>query len=84
MTTIADLAREFGAQPHEIAAFADLGRDYSDTAELTPDTEAMIREAWAAAHEGPVDTATENRNEEAVLDELERVVEDAGYDEMRP
>lgn len=30
-TTIADLARETGSQPYEIAAFLDLGRDYIDT-----------------------------------------------------
>ena len=46
MTTIADLAAEFNAQPYEVAAFADLGRDYSDHGELTPETEQMIREAW--------------------------------------
>lgn len=47
MTTITDLAREFDAQPYEVAAFADLGPDYTDDMELTAETEQMIREAWA-------------------------------------
>lgn len=46
MTTIADLAREFNAQPFEIAAFADLGA-VADDFEVDADTEAMIREALA-------------------------------------
>lgn len=48
MTTIAELAREFGCEPHEVAAFADLGRVPDDT-ELGSATEAMIRETWIPA-----------------------------------
>lgn len=36
MSTIRDLAREYNAQPYEIAAFLDLGRDYSDDTEVEP------------------------------------------------
>lgn len=52
MTTIASLAEEFGAQPYEVAAFADLGTTPQHE-ELDTDTEAMIREAWALAREEP-------------------------------
>lgn len=79
MTTIRDLAREFNAQPYEIAAFADLNRGYDETAELDTDTETMIREAWAAAPDY-ASTAEQNRRETAVLDELAHIVDRAGYD----
>lgn len=79
MTSINALAAELGAQPHEVAAFADLDADASWTDDLDPDTEAMIRQAWAAAPDG-VDVAAESRNEEAVLDDVREIVDRAGYD----
>ncbi len=48
MATITSLATEWNAQPYEVAAFLDLGRDYNETAELDESTEAFYREAWAA------------------------------------
>lgn len=60
MTTIAALASEFNAQPHELAAFLDLGTSYSETAELDKATEAEYREMWAAGRSADptaVDTA---------------------------
>jgi hypothetical protein len=47
MATITSLAVEFGAQPHEVAAFANLG-DHPQDAELDPDIETAIRKAWEA------------------------------------
>jgi hypothetical protein len=80
-TTIASLAAEFNAQPHEVAAFADLG-DTDQSAPLDEDTEAMIREAWAKAPvAGSIDASAENRNTDAVLDALADVVDSAGYDD---
>lgn len=43
--TIASLAREFNAQPYEVASFADLG-DMDQSVPLDAETENMIREAW--------------------------------------
>ena len=43
--TIASLAAEYGAQPHELAAFADLGTMPQD-APLDEETVSMIRENW--------------------------------------
>ena len=80
MSTIRDLAREFNAQPHEVKAFAGLDT-WVDGDELPADIEAVIREAWATAPEGPPDVATDNRNADAVLVELADVVDRAGYDE---
>lgn len=51
MATIRTLATEWNAQPYEVAAFLDLGRDYDETAELDEATEAEYREAWAAGAE---------------------------------
>ena len=48
MTTIRTLAAEWDAQPYEVAAFLDLGREYDETAELDEATEATYREMWAA------------------------------------
>lgn len=45
MTTINDLAREYGTQPYEIAAALDLGRGYDETAEIAADDETWMREA---------------------------------------
>lgn len=45
MTTIRELAHEFGAQPYEVAEFADLGTT-PETEELCPWVAEMIREAW--------------------------------------
>lgn len=44
MATIETIAREFNAQPYEIAAFFALGTDYSDHAELDAEIEAWMRE----------------------------------------
>lgn len=79
-STLATLAAEFNAQPHEVAAFADLGQTAQDEP-LDGDTEAMIREAWAAAPApGGIDATAENRNTDAALDALADVVDSAGYD----
>lgn len=79
--TIASLAADLNAQPHEVAAFANLGQTAQD-APLDAETETMIREAWAAAPQSDaIDAASENRNEEAVLDALAEVVDSAGYDD---
>lgn len=45
MASINSLAEEFGVQPHEVAAFADLGI-FPQWAELDDDTIQAIREAW--------------------------------------
>lgn len=50
MTTIASLAREFRAQPHEVAEYAEFGVAHHQDEVLDPEDEAAIREAWAAAH----------------------------------
>ena len=44
MTTIRDLATRTNTQPYEIAAYLDLGANYSDTDEVTPEHEAL----WVA------------------------------------
>ena len=46
MATINSLAAEFKCQPHEVAAFGDLG-NFPQWQELDADVEAAIREAWA-------------------------------------
>ncbi|ROR97771.1 hypothetical protein EDD28_2460 [Salana multivorans] len=51
MTTIRTLAAEYDAQPYEIAATLDLGRDYDETAEIAPADEQWMREALDAAAE---------------------------------
>lgn len=43
--TLAEIAREFGVQPYEVAAFLGWG-DYSDDNPLTTSQEMMLREAW--------------------------------------
>jgi hypothetical protein len=81
MTTIADLAREFNAQPYEVAAFADLG-DVRDSFELDADTEAAIREAWASVTPlpGEISVSEQNRAEDHLLDDVAEIVDRAGYD----
>lgn len=49
MTSIASLARDYNAQPYEIAATLDLGADYDDHAELDDATEAEYRSILDAA-----------------------------------
>lgn len=53
MSTIADLAHEFNAQPYELAAYFDLGADYDEFAELDETTEAEYRQVWAMGQEEP-------------------------------
>lgn len=48
MTTIAQLARDTNAQPHEIAAYLDLGPDWADTTELSDDLAAI----WIDSEDG--------------------------------
>lgn len=80
MATIAGLAAELHAQPHEVAAFADLG-SYPQDAELSAETEAMIREAWAMDPSvGELSTEEQNRAEDHVMDEVAHIVDRAGYD----
>lgn len=43
MTTIRDLAAEYGIQPYEVAASLDLGTSYDETAELAAITESEYR-----------------------------------------
>lgn len=78
MTTIASLANELGCQPYELAAFADLGNMPQDQ-EIDREKEAMIREAWAQAPEGPVDARAENLAEERVLDDVAEILDRSGY-----
>jgi polyhydroxyalkanoate synthesis regulator phasin len=49
MSTIQDLAREFGMQEYELRAFADdlLDRYETPTEEIDPEIEQTIREAMA-------------------------------------
>ena len=56
MTTIRTLAAEYGAQPYEIAATLDLGRNYDETAEIAPTDEVWMREALGAATTAREDT----------------------------
>mgnify|MGYP005821800759 CR=1 FL=1 len=51
MTTLRDLAREWGCQVYEAAAELDLGREYDETAEITPEDEAIYRAAHAAGQD---------------------------------
>lgn len=44
-TTIRTLAAEYNAQPYEIAAALDLGRDYDEAQEIAPADEKWMREA---------------------------------------
>lgn len=44
MTSIRTLAADFDAQPYEIAALLDLGRDYNENAQIDEDTAAEYRE----------------------------------------
>lgn len=78
MATIASIAAEFGAQPHEVAAFADLGQTPQD-AELDAETEDMIREAWAMTPEYRT-TAEVNRSEDLLMDGVAEILDGAGYD----
>lgn len=54
MTTINDLAREFGAQPYEVAEFADLGRT-EHNAPLSEEYVHFVRRAWEIASEDRAD-----------------------------
>lgn len=54
MTSINDLAREFGAQPYEVAEFADLGRTGHD-APLSDEYVHFVRTAWEIASGAEVD-----------------------------
>jgi hypothetical protein len=76
MTTIADLAHEFNAQPHEIAAFGDLGNMPQD-AELDADTEAAIREAWDSVS-AEMTTAEQNAAEDRVLEDVAEIIDGPG------
>lgn len=53
MTSIADLARELGAQAYEVRAFWPDAMNLadSDTDELPADVVAAFREAWTVAPE---------------------------------
>lgn len=48
MSSIVDLAREFGVEPYGIRAFFPDGitRETRDTDELSAEVEATIRDAW--------------------------------------
>lgn len=50
--TLAELARELGAQPYEVAAFGDLG-DVPDDYYLSTEDAHEIREAWERAEPEP-------------------------------
>lgn len=81
MTTLADLAHEFNAQPYEVAAFGDLGA-VPDDFELDGDTESAIREAWAstAPLPGELSVVEQDRAEDHLFDEVADIVDRAGYD----
>lgn len=44
--TIAQFAHAHNAQPYEVAAFLDLGREWADDMELGPELEAVLAETW--------------------------------------
>lgn len=46
MTTIAQFATDHNAQPYEVAAFLNLGADYSDTDELTAEQTTALADCW--------------------------------------
>lgn len=83
MTTLAQLADDLGTTTHVLMEFApdDITRDMTGDTEIPDDVAEMIREAWASSPEGPPDVEQENRNEDAVIDELYQIVEHAGYDD---
>lgn len=80
MDTVNSLATELGAQPHEVAAFGDLGQIGYDTPLDEADVKA-IRESWGPA---PVELPEHVRNHQAdrVLDDLAQIVDRAGYGEQ--
>ena len=57
MTTIRSLAAEFNAQPYEVAAALDLGRDYDELAAIAPAEEAWMREALTIGAQQSADLA---------------------------
>lgn len=81
MTSIRDLAREYGAQEHEVRAFwPDLFTlEVRGTDELPADITDAFRQAWGRAPD-PTRVDAENRDADAVLDELYRITKEAGYD----
>ena len=83
MTTLKELAESLSTTTYALMEFApsDITRDMTGDQEIDPDVEAMIRDAWNGSPEGPPDVVQENRNEDAVLQELYEVAEHAGYDE---
>jgi hypothetical protein len=84
MDTIASLAAQYGMQPHELAAFADLGQTPQQDVALDDDVVLMIHEALACAPAPQhIDAVTENADTDAVLDALAEVVDGAGYDDLR-
>jgi hypothetical protein len=83
MDTIASLAARYGMQPHELAAFADLGQMRQDVP-LSADTVEMIHEALAAAPAPQyIDAVTENADTDAVIGTLAELVDGAGYDDLQ-
>lgn len=82
MTTYAELAAELGFG-EDFEAF----RTWANEHNARPDAEVpgllagTLRVAMSAQPEGPTGTTAENRNEDAVIDELARLTDEAGYDD---
>lgn len=79
METIASLAAEFNAQPHEVASFADLGNIAQD-APLDAETVEMIREAWAQAPEVEMRADQQADAEVRLFAAIQDVFETSGWE----
>ena len=45
--SIAQFAADHGAQPYEVAAFLNLGRDYDENAPMSDENVTILAEAWS-------------------------------------
>ena len=84
MTTFRELAAESGMQPHELAAYLDLGRDYDEAGELPDETLAEYRAILAAGAPDPHSALSEQRAEDDALLRIDRARDQvqAAHDEM--
>lgn len=46
--TISEFAQAQGAQPYEVAAFLNLGRDWTEDDEIDEETAVLLAETWTA------------------------------------
>lgn len=84
MTTLHDLAAEGDMQPHELAAYLDLGRDYDEAGELPDETLAEYHAILAAEAPDPHASLSEQRAEDDALLRIDRARDQvqAAHDEM--